>query len=298
MIRNNELFFLKYFKIAGNDSIDLEREKLEKAEYIARKMMEKGIPVVCAIKEESQYILLENNILYAIYPWINGKTLDEGEISPSTCYEIGKAIGKIHKLAIKDKYISLDQYNLKTFSVSGISIDPTMQNDIVFQAISVLKEYDSKQEKLIESDRKLALSKRNILCHRDMVSSNFMLYKERYYLIDWEHAGYEYPEFELLDTCLEWSDFRHDTNWVNYQQIVNGYYREVSYTGDIPYEALLDRMVLSILKRIENLLLDYSKIGDFSCVLKIKSYLFQLSELESNRHKYIDHLRPKNKEDI
>lgn len=292
LVRDDERFVLKEFAALEDNIIDLEKDRLEKAEYIAHKMIRKGISAVCAIQENYQYIHKKGNTLYAIYPWIDAKPINEEKTNPRLCYEMGKLIANIHKLALKDEYIPQEKYRIKEDSFLDIKIDQPMNNELILRTLSVLKKYDDKLEKMIDHDIFLAKSERNILCHRDTGCSNVLLYKGSYCLIDWEHAGYEYPEFELLDTCLEWSCFRTGTNWANYRAVVQGYYGEIDYIYQVNYDALMDRMLLSILRRIKELLIKFSITKETSYLDGIRSYLFQVSELEKDQKKYIENLKP------
>lgn len=286
--------FVKIFTDYKTDNIYQMKKNLERTEYIAELFKSNGVNVINAIPYDNQYIHQDGDVLFAVYLWYDGKIYEESLIDNDVCEMIGKLIGKMHALGLKDEKIKrrLKLSTIEYFELDYFCDSKRFDSEIV-DGVRKLIEYKEYISLLSKSYEKLVNHDRNILCHRDTGIENFMLYKDTIAILDWERAGYEYPEFELFDTCLEWSGFRVKTDWRKYRSIVRGYYSVVKHSDNVLYEDIFNAMIYSILHRIYQIVLNEKYKKETIKTSKIKAYIYQIDELVNNKNLYIENLLKK-----
>lgn len=293
-IINGQKFLVKIYNI-NTDNIADFKEKLEKTEYIAELFKQRGINVINAKLYNNEYIQQFDSELVAVYPWCEGISYKKSLIDCSVCEMIGEIIGKMHSLGLKDAYIEQTEsiQKIEISKLEVISVDEEIYSMAEVGKNKII-EYKNQLHDLEKSYESIRNNERNVLCHRDTCVGNFMRCNDHIFLLDWERAGYEYPEFELFDTCLEWSGFSSKTDWEKYRAVVRGYYRIVNKSNDdVLYDELFNTMIYSILYRIYEIILDTIHERRTNQCKRIPSYIYQIDELMTNKELYIESLKNK-----
>lgn len=283
---------VKIFKGCDSENIVQLKEELEQSEHIAELFKINGINVINAISYNGKYIHQYGDKLFAVYSWYAGKTYYDTPVDNNVCEMIGETIGKMHALGLKSERIN-SRSRLQTIDFNELDYDSKNYESVGLIAVGIKKLTGFKEQIPVfsESYERIIHDERNILCQRDTGIGNFIVYKNSIYVLDWERAGYEYPEFELFDTCLEWSGFGEKTDWEKYRSIVRGYYNVVGNSYNVPYEDVFNTMIYTILHRIYVIILNVKYKKDTMEICKISSYITQLDELMKNKNLYIDNLK-------
>lgn len=284
--------FVKAFTDVDTENISEMKDNLEQAEFIAELFKRNGINVINAIPYNNEFICRDGETLFAVYPWCDGNKYEKSSIDNSVCELIGEAIGKTHALRLRDERIK-HRKKLQKIEISELDLlnDNSEMNSTIEVGVKKIIEYKDQLLALSKSYEAIIKDDRNILCHRDTCVGNFIFYKNQVYFLDWERAGYEYPEFELFDTCLEWSGFGDKTDWEKYKSVVRGYYKVVSNNDKVLYEDILNAMIYMILRSIYEIVLDVKYKNKTLKTSGFLSYIYQVDELMTNKKLYIENLK-------
>lgn len=177
------------------------------SETISNLAKENNIPVSSAIKINENYLTKYQDFYYMVFIYIEGKTLQDNEITIKHCQEIGKLLAKIHSLDYKK--INLESEKIKYKKLYDFE-EYTLE--LKFKDMSYQKEY-LKNYKKYNSLLKRANERFNdsnntfTICHRDMDPKNVMWKNNKPIVIDWESATLANPHRELLEDALCWSGF-------------------------------------------------------------------------------------------
>lgn len=178
-------------------------ENMIHSELIAN-AFSKHLPVVAAINIKGHNVLHSNSKYYMVFNWMEGISIFPPSISEKHCYEIGKALGKIHSLNIsvpEVKRVTRDSitYNWQQFLVKGKE-QKAYWIDTYADMIDKLTTWNNR---INEADNKL--SEYMVISHGDLDPKNVMWHQDLPYFIDWEAAGYINPYQELLEVLNYWS---------------------------------------------------------------------------------------------
>lgn len=177
------------------------------SETISNLAKENGIPVSSALKIDNDFITKYGESYFMVFDFVNGKTLNDEEISTEYCKQIGGILAKIHSLdyskfgfdtKIKEDHFYVDwekftkiekfnSMNYKNLYLTNYSKYYLILKDVV--------------DKFNKSNTTLSI------CHRDMNPRNVMWSDGHPVVIDWESASLSNPYRELLEDALCWSGF-------------------------------------------------------------------------------------------
>lgn len=177
------------------------------SETISNLAKENNIPVSSAIKINENYLTKYQDFYYMVFIYIEGKTLQDNEITIAHCQEIGKLLAKIHSLDYKRINLESEKIKYKKlYDWEGYTLE------LKFKDMSYKKEYLENYKKynslLKRANERFNDSNNTFtICHRDMDPKNVMWKNNKPIVIDWESATLANPYRELLEDALCWSGF-------------------------------------------------------------------------------------------
>lgn len=177
------------------------------SETISNLAKENNIPVSSAIKINENYLTKYQDFYYMVFIFIEGKTLQDNEITIKHCQEIGKLLAKIHSLDYKKINLESEKVEYKRlYDWEGYTLE------LKFKDMSYQKEYLENYKKynslLKRANERFNESNNTFtICHRDMDPKNVMWKDNKPIVIDWESAALANPYRELLEDALCWSGF-------------------------------------------------------------------------------------------
>ena len=177
------------------------------SETISNLAKENNIPVSNALKINGDFIIKYENNYYMVFDFLEGKVLNDDEITLEHCKQIGEELSKIHNLdynkleldtSIKEENIYIDW---------GEYINNKNFNNMSYKDL-YLDNYNKYYSILKRSVERFNSSHNTLsICHRDMDPKNVMWNKNSPIVIDWESASIDNPYIELLEVALCWSGF-------------------------------------------------------------------------------------------
>lgn len=177
------------------------------SETISNLAKENNIPVSSAIKINENYLTKYQDFYYMVFIYIEGKTLQDNEITIKHCQEIGKLLAKIHSLDYKKINLEMEKieykklYDFEEYTLELKFKDMSYQKDY-------LKNYKKYNSLLKRANERFNNSNNTFtICHRDMDPKNVMWKNNKPIVIDWESATLANPHRELLEDALCWSGF-------------------------------------------------------------------------------------------
>lgn len=196
----------------------------EISEKISNLAKNNGISVSSAKKFKNKFILRYEDNYLMIFDFINGKTLNDDEITPTHCERIGETLGQIHILKYDelnlDNKIKEDKFTIDWFKL----LDIARQKDVRY--FKLLEENVRKCDNLFATCMKIYNENNNIIaiCHRDMDPKNVMWTDNEPIIIDWESAKLSNPNRDLVETALSWSGFlTNNFKEEKFLSLVSGY---------------------------------------------------------------------------
>lgn len=177
------------------------------SESVSNLAKKNGIPVSSALDIQGDYLKELDGHYYMIFEFVNGKTLNDNEITIEHCKKIGKILANIHSLNYKE--IGLKPNNRKCKEIYDWEkyIDNSNFDKISYKDLypENYKKYNSILKRANERLNNININQ--TLCHLDMDPKNVMWDGNNPIVIDWECAGVSNPEIELLEDALCWSGF-------------------------------------------------------------------------------------------
>lgn len=206
----------------------------EIAEKISSLAKANGIPVSNAKMFNSQFIIKVDNDYFMIFDFIDGKTLNDNEITSKHCDKIGEILAQIHNLKYDvlnlDDAIKTDKYEIDWLKLLAIAREKNIEYLSLLEAN--IHKYDLLFKKCIKAynENNNALT----ICHRDMDPKNVMWQDNEPTIIDWESAKLSNPNRDMVETALNWSGFLSNTfQKQKFLAVLNGYtkYRKISFVN-------------------------------------------------------------------
>ena len=172
-------------------------------ERIAEAFRESAAAVPALCLRERQIHELEG-AWFAVYPWVEGKSVYCPEITPGHCAVIGSTLGKIHRAAVRLDGVCPDE------AEGSIPWPQPSGEDDKEGEPSWLSRYRAALPDLMEWDRQvqnaaILLREETVISHRDLDPKNVLWNGMALRVIDWEAAGYVNPWQELLEVVGYWA---------------------------------------------------------------------------------------------
>ena len=206
----------------------------ELAETIANNFKQANIPAISALKINNQYVTLLGKKAYLIYPYVNGRTLSEKEITIHHVSRVGKIFAEMHT----------SNFNLPGVDTSHYDL---FSDDYWTQLIERCdcSKLDKLLPKILDWNNHYTasipiLNTELVVTHRDMHCKNVLWDKHgKPHIIDWESAGLMNPKLELIGYGLEWSGIllNHVINWPLFEALYGGYHEHCVEKLKTPVES-------------------------------------------------------------
>lgn len=175
-----------------------------RAETIARKAAENGVPALPALLWRGDIFCQTGEQYWMLFPWVEGRVLGEGKITPAHCEKIGGVLGGIHALfppsanePEEAPAPMADQW--ADFLRRGREVKACWTAPLS-QLLNNLSRWTREANAAAP-----ILAAQTVLSHGDMDPKNVLWRRGEPLVIDWEAAGPVSPLQELLDTALYWS---------------------------------------------------------------------------------------------
>ena len=193
-------------------------------EAVAETFSSHGISAIFALKRNTQYLQVIEDIGYLVYPWTNAVALDIGDIAEKHVLEIARVLAKMHcaNIAVpglkdvrfdihpEDKIISLvkraGECNAKKSNVLNDQL-PTFLS-------------------IVDTQKTAAqiLEKHVVISHGDLDHKNVLWNDaDTPILIDWESARNLNPTYETLLEALDWSGITVKFDYSLFEKILSSY---------------------------------------------------------------------------
>jgi len=200
------------------------------SESISHLAKKNGISVSSALNIDGNYLTQVDDKYYMVFDFINGKTLEDEEITLEHCKKIGRILASIHFLNYQEiglkptiiKYKRLYDWEgyRKNSNFSKMPYKDTF--------LANYRKYNSILKRANERFNESNINQ--AVCHLDMDPKNVMWNNNNPIIIDWECAGVANPERELLEDVLCWSGFL--SNHFNEEKFI-AVFKEYSKFRDI-----------------------------------------------------------------
>lgn len=177
------------------------------SEKVSNLAKENGIPVSSALDIDGNYLTKLDDMYYMIFNYIDGKTLEDDEITVEHCKKIGNVLAHIHNLDYKEIGLENNIVEYKRLYDWENYINNPKFNSMSYKDLFLLnyKKYNSMLKRA--NERLNASNNNQTICHSDMDPKNVMWNNGNPIIIDWECAGIANPELELLEDAISWSGF-------------------------------------------------------------------------------------------
>ncbi len=177
------------------------------SEIISNFVKENGIEVSSAIKIGNTYVSKYRDNYYMVFDYVDGRTINDEEISIDHCRKIGSILGKIHGLDYKSLGLVEEKEEINYYVEWESFIKNGNFSNMKYRNLYLCnyKKYYSILKRVVK--RLNDTSKELVICHRDMDPKNVMWQGYEPIIIDWEAASLANPYEELIEVALCWSGF-------------------------------------------------------------------------------------------
>lgn len=181
------------------------RAHYERAEQLARRMAESGIPAVCALDSPDGPLLSLGDSTVAVFPWRDGATLPPSPSSPAAAGRIGGLLGRIHALA-PDVSGTIEAGNGEHAEEEWAGLAAQGRQAETAWAEPVMEALGE----IVRWSREAHLARKTLghvlWTHRDLDQKNVLWSDaDTPWLLDWEGAGPLPPALEVVGTALNWA---------------------------------------------------------------------------------------------
>lgn len=196
-------------------------DSYERAENIAFRFSEVGIPVIAALQFDGQYVQCINERYYLIYPYIEGEVIPPEHIKINQLPIIGELFARMHGVELIQEDKQGVHYDLFDDAHWEMLIDK-LSNKSMEKLAPVMRKWNKQFKESI-----LQLNKNLIMTHRDMHSLNILWDHEKNpHIIDWESAGLMNPLLEVIGYAMEWGGVILDAHDFNKTVVVLESYKK------------------------------------------------------------------------
>lgn len=164
------------------------------------------LPILPALTIGGRKMQEVDGAFFYIFPFFDGKALQERDITPAHCDIVGRLLAKLH--AVKKTPVPVQQERLT------LAWD---EFDLSDEDKTVLTEMQ-------ENANGATLPSRSVICHNDMDPKNVLWHGMDCRIIDLECLGYGSPYQELLETALCWAGYESGAvDWARFAALVKAY---------------------------------------------------------------------------
>jgi len=200
-------------------------DNYRRSEKIAQAASQAGIPAVCAVTLDGEFMHAIDGEVYMVFDWVEGTSLSPAAANPKQCELIGALLARIHRL---------DAGSTESSGASFDTMAPVRWGDLASQGSALgvgwSKEIaaavsDLEKWTLRCNEASIALQGCLVASHRDLDQKNVLWRDERSpQIIDWEAAGYANPAMDLVDLALNWGGLASgQVERESFEAVVRGY---------------------------------------------------------------------------
>lgn len=171
----------------------------EISEKIAYELSKSQVPAVTALSFHGERIIEYNNEFFIVYPFINGRIVDDQELTVNHAHCVGLLYSMIHCARIKPVGTETSHLDVFTSEHWKRLISQSKNANLTKLLPNILNWNDLYQSTICQ------LLKESVVTHRDMHGQNILWSGSDPNIIDWESAGLMNPMLEIIGYGLEWS---------------------------------------------------------------------------------------------
>ncbi len=203
-----------YFLSDGEDRFFLKKYRFDKPNRIIEIHASKkyfsngGIPVILPISFlDGKTFFEHDHTYYALFPFIEGRHIERGELSDTAIISLGKMLGKIHLLGKNSKLVIEDYFTIEDKEKIFKKIEDITKK---ISEVDTLSEFDKTANENIQIKKELLLKntinfeslglQSDHLIHGDYLEHN-VLFDEHdnvKWVFDFEKTGYSPRTYELF----------------------------------------------------------------------------------------------------
>ena len=159
------------------------------AEEMERKLERTDLPLLPALTIGGRKMQEVGGAYCYLFPYFEGKALQDGDITPAHCEIVGKILAKLHQV----------EQNTKPIQRETLTFD--------WDKFALSEEDKSLLWHMQTAANATALPPLLTICHNDMDPKNVLWHGMDCRVIDLECLGYGSPYLELLETALCWAGY-------------------------------------------------------------------------------------------
>jgi Ser/Thr protein kinase RdoA (MazF antagonist) len=182
--------------ISNEDDLNTRREQIR----ISKIWNENGINCVLPLTD----IFMYNGKYYIIYPFVNGKTFDEGQLVKDQLLLLAQLQAKIHNLDIKTSL----KHHINRINYSDDKLDYIINKNNEYLSVAHSK---------------------NKVCHNDFKPLNILWVDNKPILVDMDAVGLNHPTYSLLESAFTFTHIDNDIDMDLYKLYIDEYKKY--YTG-------------------------------------------------------------------
>lgn len=198
-------------------------DNFRRSERIAQAAYQAGIPAVCAIRLDGEFMHAIDGDVFMVFEWVEGVSLPPVAASPEQCRRIGSLVARIHRIDMnpetKETSYAFSPVPWESLAAQGAAKGVSWSKEIA-AAVPDLEQWTMRCNEAIA-----ALQGRFVASHRDMDQKNVLWRDERTpQVIDWEAAGYANPAMDLVDLALNWGGLASgQVERESFEAVIQGY---------------------------------------------------------------------------
>ncbi|CZG38845.1 serine/threonine protein kinase [Legionella pneumophila] len=172
----------------------------EFSEKIAEEMYNQSVPAVSSLKFDGNHVISIDSDYFIIYPFIDGKILDEADFTLEHAHRVGQLYALMHSTSIHTANNITAQYDYFE-NEHWQKLIQKSQHPALMELLPVILNFNQRYRSTIPR-----LANEFVITHRDMHAQNIMWDKQHQpHIVDWESAGLMNPLMEVIGYGLEWS---------------------------------------------------------------------------------------------
>ena len=193
-------------------------------EAVAETFAGHGISAIFALKRNTQYLQVIENIGYLVYPWTNAVALDIGDISEKHACEIARVLAKMHCANIsvpglKDVRFDIHPEDKIISLVKRAGECNVRKSNVLNEQLPTFLSIVDTQKTAVQILEKHAVISHGDLDHKNVLWSD----ADTPILIDWESARNLNPTYETLLEALDWSGITVKFDYSLFKKIISSY---------------------------------------------------------------------------
>lgn len=174
------------------------------AETVSNIAKDNGISCLPAKIFDNEVLQIINNYYFLVFDWVDGKVIQDEDLTIEKVKEIAKELAKLHKIDYKNLKEKCKAYYDENEVDWKFYLDK-IENEQIRELLSRNAERFNELDKLAIENLSL-ISNNMVISHRDLDLPNILwnkVYKP--VIIDWESTGLVNPSMEVIDTAWNWS---------------------------------------------------------------------------------------------